>query len=237
MSHRYFIEQPPLDNRATLTTAEAHHLAHVMRGKVGEEVTLFDGDGHEYQAQIERIGKHDVTLAVLSVQDVDRELAVSITLGVALPRGDRQAWLVEKLVELGVKTLVPLETARGVAQPTDKALERLRRGVVEASKQCGRNRLMQVSDAQSWREFVNQTDSHAARLVAHPYAPAVASSLWTSAPPAGYVLAVGPEGGLTDDEVELARQANWQVGAIGERIMRIETAAIALAVWASMPRA
>ncbi|MBL8830259.1 MAG: 16S rRNA (uracil(1498)-N(3))-methyltransferase [Planctomycetaceae bacterium] len=233
MSQRYYLEQPPVDDRATLTTTEAHHLAHVMRGKVGEQVTLFDGVGHEFQARIERIGKHDVTLAVLSQASVDRELAVPITLGVALPRGDRQAWLVEKLVELGVTSLVPLETARGVAQPTDKALERLRRGVIEASKQCGRTRLMQVVDAQTWRDFVSQGDVNAARLVAHPYAPAVETTFWTAPPSAGFLFAVGPEGGLTDDEVESAREQGWQVGALGERILRIETAAMVLAVWAS----
>lgn len=233
MSHRYYLEQPPTDDRATLTSAEAHHLAHVMRGKVGEEVTLFDGDGHEFQARIERIGKHDVTLAVLSQASVDRELAVPITLGVALPRGDRQAWLVEKLVELGVTSLVPLETSRGVAQPTDKALERLRRGVIEASKQCGRNRLMQVADAQSWRDFVSHGDANTARLVAHPYADSIEPLFWTTPPAAGFLFAVGPEGGLTDEEVALAREQDWQIRSLGARILRIETAAIALAVWAS----
>lgn len=233
MSQRFYLAQPPLADRATLTDTEAHHLAHVMRARVGDEVTLFDGLGHEFLARVERIGKHDVTLAVLSSQAVDRELRVPVTLGVALPRGDRQAWLVEKLVELGVTQLVPLETARGVAQPTDKALERLRRGVIEAAKQCGRNRLMEVADAQSWREFIAGKSLNAARLIAHPYAPSLQVSFWTEPMTTRFVIGVGPEGGLTDEEVEVAQQSGWTIAALGERILRIETAAVALAAWAS----
>ena len=88
-----------------------------MRAEPGSRVTLLDGSGRQWAAVVRRIGRSEVELAVGAAEPVDRELAVEVTLAVALPKGDRQKWLVEKAVELGVRRLVPLATARGVAQP------------------------------------------------------------------------------------------------------------------------
>jgi 16S rRNA (uracil1498-N3)-methyltransferase len=227
MSSRYFVAAPIETDRAVLADAEAHHLLHVMRARAGDEVTLFDGTGSEFTAHIERLGRSDVELAIVERRSVDRELAISLTLGVALPKGDRQAWLVEKATELGVTRLVPLVTDHGVAQPTDKALERLRRGVIEASKQCGRNRLMRIAEAQPWADFVAQSPATACRLIAHVDA---SQNEPTSLPKAQeYIVAIGPEGGFTDAEVAAALHAGWQAISLGARILRVETAAIAVA--------
>ena len=86
---------------ATVSGDEAHHLIHVMRAKSGTTVTLFSGDGMEYDAKVESVGRNTVRLMILSQRHVDRELAVELTLAVALPKGDRQKWLVEKAVEIG----------------------------------------------------------------------------------------------------------------------------------------
>ena len=86
----------------------------------------------------------------------------------ALPKGDRQKWLVEKAVELGVTRIVPLRTQRGVAQPVEQALVRLRRAVIEASKQCGRNRLLQIDEPRAWPDFVADAADTPCRLLAHP---------------------------------------------------------------------
>src|SRR5215475_4969827 len=112
MPDRYFLETPPADDTARLTGPEAHHLAHVMRAKPGLEVTLFDGSGREWLARVDEVGRSEVTLALISCREVDRELSLPITLAVALPKGDRQRWLVEKATELGVTRLVPLVTER-----------------------------------------------------------------------------------------------------------------------------
>ena len=166
MASRYFVETPVVGDSAVLTEGEAHHVARVMRAGVGDCLVLFDGSGWEYEAEIKRIAKHAVELAIVSRREMDRELPLAIHLGVALPKGDRQAWLVEKAVELGVARLTPLETERSVAQPSDKALVRLRRGVIEASKQCGRNRLMQIEEPQRWSSFIGQPASAGAQLQA-----------------------------------------------------------------------
>ncbi len=132
MSERYFVETPVSGDRAVLGGAEAHHLIHVMRLKEAARVTLFDGSGSEFSARVERLRRTEVELSILSRAAVDRELPLLLVLAVALPKGERQKWLVEKAVELGVGRLVPLVTGRAVARPTEPVLGRLRRTVVEA---------------------------------------------------------------------------------------------------------
>jgi 16S rRNA (uracil1498-N3)-methyltransferase len=236
----------------------------VMRARPNMAVTLFDGSGAEFAARVERVGRAEVELAIVSRAAIDRELPFDLTLAVALPKGDRQKWLVEKAVELGVTRLVPLETARGVAQPVEQALVRLRRSVIEASKQCGRNRLMEIGQPRAWSELVTRPAEGAVRLVAHPaadeearrekgeggreegekaegrYAAGQALLTLLAARPAplpspfpllpSVLAAVGPEGGFTEEEVRAATDAGWQLVDLGPRILRVETAAIALAV-------
>jgi 16S rRNA (uracil1498-N3)-methyltransferase len=235
MPDRYFVDAPIGGEHARLEGPEAHHLAHVMRGKIGDEVTLFDGSGAQFGARVEHIGRSSVDLAVISRQDVNRELSRRVTLAVSLPKGDRQRWLVEKATELGVARLVPLLTARGVAQPGDAALVRLRRAVIEASKQCGRNRLMEIASPIAWREFVAGAPANAVRWIAHPISSGSGCNRPTlSASSSDLWCAVGPEGGFADDEVAAALNAGWQSVDLGDRILRVETAAIALAAWAAM---
>lgn len=257
MSDRYFVEESVSADRVTLTAAEAHHLIHVMRATAGTRVTLFDGRGDEFSAVVQRVGRAEVELSVVSRQHVDRELPLAMTLGVALPKGDRQRWLVEKAVELGVTRIVPLRTERGVAQPVEQAIVRLRRAVIEASKQCGRNRLLQIEEPQAWADFVASAAASPYRLLAHPGG---SENIWQvadrlmplrkrvardpgdfsrndsggqatrNAVPGGDIcFAVGPEGGFTDEEVARAVAAGWRTLDVGPRILRVETAALFLA--------
>jgi 16S rRNA (uracil1498-N3)-methyltransferase len=225
MSERFFSPHPITAGCMMLDGPEAHHLLHVMRASVGDEVTLFDDTGAEFRATVETLRRTDAELRIVERNEVDRELPFPLVVGVALPKGDRQKWLVEKLTELGATTLVPLITERSVALPAASALERLRRSVIEAAKQCGRNRLMQIADAQMWANWI-ASDSHR-RFIAHPGGTALANLDLTQ--PVATQLSIGPEGGFTDAEVAAATDAGWQAVAMGPRILRVETAAICLA--------
>lgn len=229
MSTRFFHAAPITAERVTLDGPEAHHLLHVRRAAKGEEVVLFDGSGMEFPAVVDKLGRSTVELRIVARREAGRELPFPLVAGIALPKGDRQKWLVEKLTELGVTTLVPLATERGVAQPTAGTLERLRRTVVEASKQCGRNRLMEVFKPQAWTTWArNAPRADGVRLLfAHP-AGLPLGELLTTAPRSVYI-AIGPEGGFTDAEVNSGREAGWHAVALGPRILRVETAAVALA--------
>lgn len=230
MSQRYFSATPIEAERVVLADAEAHHLAHVMRASVGDSVTLFDGSGAEFDARIARIAKHSVELEITERREVDRELPFTLTLAVALPKGDRQKWLVEKAIELGVTRLVPLVTTRSVADGAS-ALERLRRGVIEASKQCGRNRLMEIAAPRKWSDIAAETcRANTVRLFAHPATASNSLSVHGAIAAAEQIeIAVGPEGGWTDEEAALAQSTDWLFVDLGTRILRVETAAIALA--------
>ena len=225
MSERFFLDQAPVEGHVTFDEAESQHLAKVMRANPGDLVVGFDGRGIEYQIELTSIGKKQVSGVVRHQEELSREAARQLTLAVALPKGDRQRWLVEKCVELGVYKLIPLVTKRGVAQPVDKAIQRLRRAVIEASKQCERNRLMLVEEGETLEQVLAERPELS--LVMHPTGQPLDTHLIQAA---GQVLAiVGPEGGLTDEEVDQAAQAGCQAASLGPRILRVETAALAVA--------
>ncbi|HEV3136512.1 MAG TPA: 16S rRNA (uracil(1498)-N(3))-methyltransferase, partial [Pirellulales bacterium] len=205
----------------------------VMRAKPGHQIVLFDGGGAEFTARVERVGRSEIELDVLSCREVDRELSVPLSLAIALPKGDRQRWLVEKGVELGISRLVPLETERGNDRQSPAVFERLRRAVIEASKQCGRNRLMEIASPQKLSEFLAAAPHEAARLLAQPGTKDCQTALdeWMPAGrlPREVILVVGPEGGFTESELGVASSNRWESVGFGPRILRVETAALAIA--------
>ena len=233
MTARYFLPDFPDTGVCQLDGSEAHHLLHVMRCQVGDQIELFDGQGRVATAAIIEAARKQVAVEVLQVSRTSQESAAPLHLGIALPKGDRQKWLIEKCVELGVASVTPLETSRSVAQPTEKALERLRRSVIEASKQCGRNHLMEIRSpvalARWWDD--RGTGDAVDYWVAHPgesatpLAVAVAQRIERLKPADGLAVAIGPEGGFAESELS----ADWQKVSLGKRILRMETAALAIA--------
>jgi 16S rRNA (uracil1498-N3)-methyltransferase len=231
MSSRFYIPTPINAERVTHGGAEGHHFMHVCRVTAGQTVKLFDGSGAEFTAVVEKVTRSTVELRIVERNEVDRELPFALVVGVSLPKGDRQKWLIEKLTEIGASKLVPLVTQRGVAQPTDNALERLSRSVIEAAKQCGRNRLMEIAPPQAWDAWISKTkvEAEARKIVAHPGGTALGDLQLFSPNPV--YLAIGPEGGLADAEIAMAVATGWQAVSLGSRILRIETSAIVLAGW------
>ncbi|MCA9232026.1 MAG: 16S rRNA (uracil(1498)-N(3))-methyltransferase [Planctomycetales bacterium] len=225
MLDRYYSAEPIQGATATLSGSEAHHLLHVMRAKPGWRLIVFDGYGGEYEAELTDCGRATVELSLGPRNNIERELPFQLTLAVALPKGDRQRWLVEKAVELGVARLVPLLAARTVAG-SEQASPKLLRYVIEASKQCGRNRLMEVTPPLSFADLI-ESEQTSIRLLAHPDGLSLDVAEQVSA--GNCSLAIGPEGGFTEEEIALAIAAGWQTVDLGSRILRIETAAIALA--------
>jgi 16S rRNA (uracil1498-N3)-methyltransferase len=221
MADRFYVNLPLAPGPFVLRGPEAHHLATVLRARPGTAVCLFNGDGAEYQAVVAEVQKREVLLDVTGRATPARELPHRLEVASALPKGDRGDFLVEKLAELGVTRFVPLRTRRSVVHP-DK-LDRLDRAVVEASKQCGRNVLMEVAPLTDWGDYVGGAGLPPLRLVAQFGGAAL--------PAAGedIAVAVGPEGGFTDDEARAAAAAGWRAVSLGARVLRVETAALALA--------
>lgn len=228
MSDRFHIAADLAPGPFDITGPEAHHLATVCRLRPGDTVVLFNGRGEEAQACISEVGKKRVLVEVLAVDRPHRELGFRLEVAAPLPRGDRADFLIEKLTELGVTSFTPLRTSRSVVHPRDSKIDRLDRHVIEASKQCGRNVLLHLAALAPWSEFCREPTLAARKLLAHPAGPAL-SGLFSEVAGRDVVLAFGPEGGFTDEEVALGQEAGWQVVSLGPRILRVETAAIALA--------
>ena len=235
MPDRFYVESPICESSVRVDGDSAHHILNVMRMQTGDELVLFDGQGSEFLTRITKTGKRDLWVDVLEKRNISRELEHHLILAVALPKGDRQKTLVEKLVELGVSQLIPLQTKRGVAIPNSKTIGKLQRRVIEASKQCGRNRLMVISEAETFSDLVERpAASSEMRLITDPYANTTIESVCAGSEPLSTIVLVGPEGGFTDEETALAEQNGWSAVVFGMTVLRVETAAMAAAVMFGM---
>jgi 16S rRNA (uracil1498-N3)-methyltransferase len=235
MSARFYINWPLAPGPVTLTGAEAHHAAAVCRLRPGDAVCLFNGDGREYDARILEVARRTVSLEIDHVASPERELPFTLEVASPLPKGDRAQFLIEKLTEFGVTTFVPLCCTHSATQQREAKSEKLQRYVIEASKQCGRNVLMRVEPMVMWQIYCAVRRENETRWLAHPGGNRdwpIRANAMTSVR-----IAVGPEGGFADDEIGLARANGWTLIDLGPRILRVETAALAMAcraiLWAS----
>jgi 16S rRNA (uracil1498-N3)-methyltransferase len=229
MAERFYVNCELKPGPVLLQGAEAHHLAAVCRLRPGDTVCLFNGDGHQYPARVESVGRRDASLEIFAVESPIRELPFRLEIAAPLPRGDRAQFLLEKLTELGVTAFIPLQTARSVVHPRETKLDKLQRHVIEASKQCGRNALLHVQPMVDWSAFCQSSKLPQRRILGHPGGASKREDA-DNAPGRDTVAAVGPEGGFTEEEVALACAAGWRALDLGPRILRVETAALALAV-------
>jgi len=214
----------------------ASHLAKVLRARSGDPLILFSGDGREYAGSVESVRGSRVTASVGNGADVDRESPFAITLVQCVPRGDRMDFIVQKATELGVTRIVPVLSQRSVvrldaAQAESKAAH-WRAVVVNACEQCGRNRLPIIEPPAPLIDYLGSDAAGAAprtaRFVLEPDLAAAAApgALGTAAQ-----IAVGPEGGFGDEELDAFRIAGFLRLRLGPRILRTETAAIAALTW------
>ena len=240
MAHRFFLPDFPREDNVTLDGDQAHHAAQVMMFEVGDSIILFDGQGTQATCEINAISRKRVELTIKDRNTADRALSTELTMAVALPKKDRQKFLVEKLVELGVDRLIPVQAERSVAEANQKVIERIKKQVIEACKQCERNRLMQITEPMSFPQIAVWSDQHpqpARRWLADPYKGISIATV--NQPTAGdasnadqrqhELVVIGPEGGFSDREISVATGAGFQLLRIGPTILRVETAAIASA--------
>jgi len=227
MTRRYYVPELPQSGGAiALPEAEAKHALRVMRVNMGDRITLFDGRGREAEAVITGVARTNCVCEARPARLVDRELPRKVQLAIALPKPDRARKMVQRLTEIGVTIVTPLLAERSQRPPNSAQLAKLRRAVIEASKQCGRNQLMEISEPISSVDFF-QSSLADFRWIADTSGDA---SLWQ---PRGLaesaVFAVGPEGGFTEAEVSAAVASGFQRLRLGPRVLRVETAATVIA--------
>jgi 16S rRNA (uracil1498-N3)-methyltransferase len=211
----------------SLAPDAAQHVARALRLKTGDELTLFDGRGGEYEATIQRIDRDRVDVKVGAWRDVEREASLRVGLVQGLPEADKMDWIIQKAVELGVGWIQPIVCDRSVVRLSGERAERReyhwKRVAVAACEQSGRNQLPDVRPTLTFQAWMS-AESEVPRWMLVPGAAPLASHV----PPPGPVeLLVGPEGGLSDREDDIARLRGCEPVALGPRILRTETAPIA----------
>ncbi len=203
------------------------HIARALRMREGDKLTLFNGEGGEYPTEIAAIDKKKVVVTTGPHRARERESNLRIHLGIAVSRGDRMDWIVQKATELGVDALTPLFTERTEVKLTgERAAKKIRHWqqiAISACEQCGRNRLPVIQGLQELSHWLASTEAER-KFVLHHRAHSIGAA---SDKPASIALLVGPEGGLGDNEIDAAELAGFQSLRLGPRILRTETAPVA----------
>lgn len=217
------VEPVALDASRVEVAGEAfRHLFRARRLGVGDRLRLVDGRGRARWASVERVGRDQAVLAPAG-EAPDREPAFSLALLVPTMRPERAAWLVEKATEIGVVAVAFLHTERAPRQPGASILARLERVARAAVEQCHRARVPEISGPHPWGDLAALASRQGpGRWFLDPEAP----TDWGERPAQGGALLVGPEGGLTAAERGELLDAAWRPVGLGERILRIETAAL-----------
>ncbi|HIV96852.1 MAG TPA: 16S rRNA (uracil(1498)-N(3))-methyltransferase [Candidatus Agathobaculum stercoravium] len=227
---RFFVDGQPEDGMLVLRGENAHHAGRVLRLRPGEAVTLCDGKGTDYDCTVETLEKDAVTCRVLGSHPADTEPKQQLTLFMALPKGDKMEFIVQKAVELGVSEIVPYLSKNCVSRPdkTDKKVERWRKIAVEAAKQCGRGVLPAVHAVVPAAEAVRLAAQAETALFLYEnekqtgLRDALAGGVGKTVS-----LMVGPEGGFAPEEAAAAKDAGLVSVSLGTRILRCETAPVA----------
>ena len=230
--------QPGLE--LALPDGAARHVQ-VLRMQPGMALTLFNGEGGQYEAEVIHMGKRDVRVRMGEHASIEREAVCEVHLAVGMPANDRMDWLVEKATELGVARITPLVTQRSVLRLSGERADKKRAHwqdiAASACEQCGRNRLPSIDAPHSFADWLKQNhQSDQSRLVLslHEQGQTLTAVATHSTHPGhapGPVLVLsGPEGGLTDEEDAAARAAGFAPVTLGNRVLRAETAALAALV-------
>ena len=211
-----------------LPSAGAYHVSRVLRMREGAPLSVFDGSGHEFRAEITKVEGDRVTVQLGDATPGTAESPLKITLVQGVSRSERMDWTLQKATELGVAAIAPVLTARSVVRLDEKQAAKKQvhwRGiVVGACEQCGRARIPSVATPMTLREYFANVRRDGLRLVLSPSAPA--SLVGLSSMPSKVELLIGPEGGLDDDELLAAQKAGFMPVRLGPRVLRTETAAV-----------
>lgn len=225
---RIYIDQAlTVDTTIQLSDDAFGHVVRVLRLSDGDAITLFNGDGNDYAATLTDVAKKKAFAQVLSSQAIDNESPLNLHLGQGISRGDRMDFTLQKSVELGVNTITPLFTERcGVklsGERLAKKVEQWQKIVISACEQSGRATVPMVKEPMYLNDWLTE-QTEALKLNLHPRAEHSIMTLPIET--ARVRLLIGPEGGLSDEEIEVASDAGYTEVLMGPRVLRTETAAL-----------
>ncbi len=206
---------------------------HVKRAKLGNKITLFDGKGFEYLTHVTEISNDSLKVFIEQSKAIDREPGIDITLAFSIPKGKLVTFLIQRCAELGIKTLIPLHCTRSVVDIRNKSAEKIERWnkiAIEASKQCKRNFITAIEKVTPLDDLIKTVCSYDLSLIActEPHTKTLKSVLCERPSVKKIICLIGPEGGFTRDEIEMAEKAGCIPISLGRSTLRIETAALAI---------
>ena len=221
---RFFIDAPLSLGRQELPDASAHYISRVLRLAAGAAVQLFDGSGQEYRGDLIQVGKKQVTVELRERLPGMAEPGLRIHLGQGLSRGERMDWAIQKATELGVAEITPIISERCEVrlkdERADKRLAHWRQIAISACEQCGRSVIPFIHPPVALQDWLAVEAE--LKLVLHP----LADALTAHQRPGSLAFLIGPEGGLSDAEVDQARGTGFLPARLGPRVLRTETAPV-----------
>lgn len=230
---RFFLPRKQIhDGHGIVAGQELEHLRRVLRLKPGDPITVFDDSGWEHEAVIRSLGADEGRIEILRSSEARRESPLQITLAVGLTKGDKLDFVVEKATELGVQAIIPFSSAFSVPKLDERKIaartERWQKIALSATKQCGRTRVPEIEPLRGLPELLARSEPQALKIFF--WEKEAERSLrqlhdkYSSAQ--ALLLAIGPEGGFSAEEAELARGCGFELAHLGRRILRAETAAV-----------
>ena len=233
--HRFFVEEPAMgENSITITGGDVNHIKNVLRMAVGDKICVINGQNNkEYYCEITAVGNDAVDTRLCEIRESDQELGNEVVLFQGLPKSDKMELIIQKAVELGVHTIVPVSTDRTVVKLDAKKEANKRKRWMSisesAAKQSGRLRIPEVTPVVSYREALEMAKKMDVRLIPYELAEGMEKTreLMSSIQPGQSVAVfIGPEGGFESSEIEKAMEIGaWPI-TLGKRILRTETAGL-----------
>ncbi|MBQ0017187.1 MAG: 16S rRNA (uracil(1498)-N(3))-methyltransferase [Clostridiales bacterium] len=236
MARKFYIKSEKsfeFENNIIVEGDEFNHIANVLRYKIGDKITIIDGSGTDYECEIIEINKKNLLLKILSMKDCESETKSFVSVFQALVKGDKFELIIQKLTELGVKKLVPFSSEFCQVKPNTTRLDRLEKISIEALKQCGRAKQLEIDKVKSFKEMIEELSSYDKVVFAYENAsenlsPKIFEDI-LKMKDKKVAIVVGSEGGFSKDEAkELENLKNIKTVSLGNRILRAETASITL---------
>ena len=233
--HRFFVEEPAMGaNSITITGGDVNHIKNVLRMSVGDKICVINGQNNkEYYCEITALGSDTVDTRICEIRESDQELANEIVLFQGLPKSDKMELIIQKAVELGVHTIVPVSTDRTVVKLDAKKEANKRKRWMSisesAAKQSGRLRIPEVTQVVSFEEALEMAEKMDVRLIPYELAEGMEKTREVMSgiqPGQSVAVFIGPEGGFESSEIEKAREIGVQSITLGQRILRTETAGL-----------
>lgn len=238
--YQFFVEPDQINDKSvTIDGPDVNHIKNVLRMQIGEELAVSNGiDGREYRCSIEKFEDEQVICTLLFIKEAEVELSSKIYLFQGLPKADKMELIIQKAVELGAYQVIPVATKRAVVKLDEKKaaskVARWQQIAEAAAKQSKRKIIPEINKVINFKEAVSMARSMDIKLIPYELAEGMETTksiIESIKPGQNIAVFIGPEGGFEEAEIELAKTAGIEPITLGKRILRTETAGLAVLSW------